>query len=139
MKNVVRLAILASVLLPALAFADERWYWATAQCSDEDDETVYMFAALVDITTDIDPDSDEPQESKDHARFGFGNYAEDTYAEQYCGVAEITAQNMYATSSFDTREEAEASLDDYVAREEADDRPWLKIIRVDEYDYDSTE
>lgn len=132
--NVIRLAVLVLATMPSLAFADDRWYWATAQCKNEAEDNVYMFAAVVDITTEIDPDTDEPQHSKDAARYGFGNYVEATYAEDRCGEATVTAQNMYATNSFDTREDAEASLDDYIAREEAEGNDWLKIVRLDDYE-----
>jgi hypothetical protein len=134
MKAIIRLVLWCLVLFPACAcLAGERWYWATAQCSDEADETVYEFVALADIATDEDAGGDEPQQSEDAARFGFGNYAEDMYAEEYCGSAEITAQNMDASRSYDSREEAAAALDDYVAREEAKAHPWLKFVRVDDY------
>jgi hypothetical protein len=132
MKAGIRLAVLCLAACPGFAaLADERWYWATAQCSDEDRENVYMFAAIADITTE--DDDEDPQTSEDAARFGFGNFAQDTYAEELCGTANITAQNMGVSRRYDTREEAAAALDDYLEREAAKDQPWLQIVRVDDY------
>ncbi|GAB1596766.1 hypothetical protein [Lysobacter claricitrinus] len=133
MKSLIRLAVLGFAALPAFAMAGERWYWATAQCSDAADENVYMFAAVVSIQTDEDAGGDEPQESRDSARFGFGNYAEQNYAEESCGTAEISAQNMSVSGSFDSRDEAASALDDYVADEEAKGHAWLKIVRVEDF------
>lgn len=131
MKHLVRLAVLCLAACPAIAFAGDRWYWATAQCSDENMDNVYMFAAVADIT--VEDDDEDMQTSEDAARFGFGNYVQDTYAEEQCGTADITATNMDASREYDTREEAAAALDEYLAGEEAKDHPWLKIVRVEDY------
>ncbi|MGY4514963.1 hypothetical protein [Lysobacter sp. HA18] len=136
MKSIVSAAFAAALLLCAFdCAASERWYWATAQCSDESEENVYMFAAVVSVDAD-DDDADAPQHSQDSARFGFGNHAESTYADDYCAAGGISAQNMAARGSYDSRDEAAAALDAYVESKEADDSPWLTIVRVDDYTAD---
>lgn len=112
--------------LPAFSCAAAGWHWAIAQCSDEADEQVYMIAALAEVATD-------GQQGIDDARFGFGNYAEANYAEEHCGVASITAQNMDASGEFDSRDEAAVSLDAYLGEKEAQGHAWLSIVRVDDY------
>lgn len=132
MRAVTQWIVLCLAACPAFAaVAGERWYWVTAQCSDEDRNNVYMFAAVAGITTE--DDDEDQQTTEDSARFGFGNYAQDNYAEAQCGTADITAQNMDASRAYDTREEAAAALDDYLRGEESKDQPWLRIVRVDDY------
>lgn len=125
MKFKQQLLLAAALAVPAFPCAAS-WYWAEAQCSDEADENVYVILALVQTGVD-------GQEGHDNARFGFGNYAEENYAEEYCGVAEITAQNMDAAGVFDSREEADEYLTRYVEKKEADASPRVHYVRVDDY------
>jgi hypothetical protein len=134
MKLATQALVFLLFALPAFTCcADERWYWASAECSDEASEDVYMFVAVVDIQPDGSDGADEARVSENNARFGFGGYAEANYAEEYCGTAEITAQNTSVSGSFDSREEAAESLDAYVQKEEAEGNAWLKIVRLEDY------
>jgi hypothetical protein len=123
-KMCVVVAILAS---PVSAIAANAWYLVEAQCSSDDsrDSKIYKFTSVMEAAG---PRSSKAQ---DDARFSFKSLVAEQVSGKYCKDPVISTQDSSASYVGDSKAEADKSWNDYVKRDLAKKKPWLRHVTLD--------